>query len=67
MNANATIANIQAALSTTGRVNIKDFGTFTMIDKPARAARNPKTGEEVTVPARRMVKFKPSKSAIALL
>jgi DNA-binding protein HU-beta len=67
MNVNATIASIQAALDETGRATVKNFGTFTVVDKPARTARNPQTGAEVTVPAKRLVRFKPSKQAIIQL
>jgi DNA-binding protein HU-beta len=67
MNVNATIASIQAALDATGRATVKNFGTFTVVDKPARTARNPQTGAEVTVPAKRLVRFKPSKQAVIQL
>lgn len=41
-------------------VKISNFGTFTLIDKDDRPGRNPHTGEEVTVTARRVVHFRPS-------
>lgn len=38
------------------------LGTFKVTDKPARTARNPKTGESVNVAAKRVAKFALSKS-----
>ena len=34
------------------------FGNFELIDKKSRPGRNPKTGEEVTISARRVVTFR---------
>lgn len=41
-------------------VKIAGFGAFEKVDKEARTARNPKTGEPVPVPAHGAVRFKPS-------
>ena len=41
-------------------VKLSGFGNFCLRDKTARPGRNPKTGEEVMVSARRVVTFKPS-------
>jgi len=40
-------------------VKLSGFGNFTLRDKPQRPGRNPKTGEEIPVMARRVVTFKP--------
>jgi integration host factor subunit alpha len=40
-------------------VKLSGFGNFVLRDKPVRPGRNPKTGEEVPVAARRVVTFKP--------
>lgn len=40
-------------------VKLSGFGNFTLRDKPQRPGRNPKTGEEIPVVARRVVTFKP--------
>jgi len=37
-----------------------NFGNFGLRDKPARPGRNPKTGEEIPISARRVVTFKAS-------
>ncbi len=41
-------------------VKITNFGSFSVRHKGARMGRNPKTGEEASIPARRVVMFKPS-------
>jgi len=43
------------------KLRIPDFGTFKVVRSPARKGRNPKTGEEIDIPARNTVKFKPAK------
>lgn len=40
-------------------VKLSGFGNFVLRDKPQRPGRNPKTGEEIPVLARRVVTFKP--------
>ncbi len=41
-------------------VKISLFGTFSLLDKAERIGRNPKTGEEKKISARRVVSFRPS-------
>lgn len=48
------------ALSIDKTVKIKAFGTFTVREKNERVGRNPKTGEEAVISARRVATFKPS-------
>jgi integration host factor subunit alpha len=40
-------------------VKISGFGNFELRDKSSRPGRNPRTGEEVPILARRVVTFKP--------
>ena len=40
---------------------IRGFGTFNVVDRAPRIARNPRTGEEVKIPARKLPVFKPSR------
>jgi nucleoid DNA-binding protein len=42
-----------------GRVELRNFGVFEVKQRAPREARNPKTGEKVLVPERRVVTFKP--------
>ena len=43
-------------------VAITGFGKFATTERSARMMRNPSTGEQVSVPAKRVLKFKPAKS-----
>ena len=43
------------------RLEFRDFGVFEIRQRAARRAQNPKTLEQVEVPARRTVKFKPGR------
>ena len=55
------------ALGAGEKVSIPGFGAFTKKEKPARTARNPKTGESVAVPAKTVAKFKLSKDFVELV
>lgn len=50
---------IRFSLENGQHVKLSGFGNFTLRDKPQRPGRNPKTGEEIPVVARRVVTFKP--------
>nr|CRH07580.1 integration host factor alpha-subunit (IHF-alpha) [Candidatus Magnetococcus massalia] len=52
--------SIRNQLETGDPVKISGFGNFTMREKNPRQGRNPKTGEEVEISARRVVTFKAS-------
>ena len=56
---NATLAAISKAVSKE-KVQIIGFGTFETKQRPARTGRNPRTGEQVTIPTSSVVSFKPS-------
>ena len=43
------------------RIEIRGFGSFDLKYRPPRVGRNPKTGERVEVPAKRVPHFKPGK------
>ena len=61
------VATIQDALKNGQKVNLAGLGTFVVVEKKARVARNPKTGETVEVPAKKAPKFKPGKQLKELL
>ena len=44
-------------------IRIADFGIFSLKSKAARTGRNPQTGEAVSIPAKQVLSFKPSKSS----
>lgn len=50
---------IRAALEANESVKLSSFGNFDLRDKRPRPGRNPKTGEEIPITARRVVTFKP--------
>ncbi len=57
----AVFALITTTLAQGGRAEARGFGSFAVRHKPAREARNPRTGEAVQVPAKNVVVFKPGK------
>lgn len=48
-------------LSQGNRIELRDFGVFEVKQRAARKARNPRTGEEAFVPAKKVVLFKVGK------
>ncbi|MDX1660407.1 MAG: HU family DNA-binding protein [Gemmatimonadota bacterium] len=52
---------VKQALAQENNIEIRGFGSFKVKHRKARKARNPRTGEEVHVPARLVPTFKPSK------
>jgi len=48
-------------LATEGRIEFRNFGVFEVRRRAARRARNPKTGDRVTVPEKLVVTFRPGK------
>ena len=50
---------VRDALETGRNVKLSGFGNFMLRDKTQRPGRNPKTGEEIPVTARRVVTFRP--------
>ena len=54
-------------LAADGRVELRGFGAFSTRARDARTGRNPRTGEEVTVNAKRVPYFKPGKEMRARL
>jgi len=54
--------DIQAAVVSGDPVKVPGFGQFKVRDRAARMARNPATGEQVKVPAKRVFKFLAAKA-----
>jgi integration host factor subunit alpha len=50
---------IRHALENNEQVKLSGFGNFELRDKSQRPGRNPKTGEEIPISARRVVTFRP--------
>jgi DNA-binding protein HU-beta len=53
----ATLEKITDVLKSGDKVQLTPFGQFKVRDRAARIARNPKTGEPIKVPAKRVLKF----------
>jgi DNA-binding protein HU-beta len=53
---------ITKALKNNERVTLVGFGTFSISKRKARRGRNPKTGEEINIPASKAPKFTAGKS-----
>jgi DNA-binding protein HU-beta len=52
---------IAVELDAGDKVTISGFGTFSTKSRSARKGRNPATGQEITIPARKYVHFAPAK------
>ena len=50
------------ALATGQRIEIRGFGSFALNIRPPRTGRNPKSGDKVMVPEKRVPHFKPGKA-----
>jgi len=50
---------VRSALEQGEQVKLSGFGNFTLRNKSQRPGRNPKTGEEIPITARRVVTFRP--------
>lgn len=55
----AAIDNIVKALKKKDNVTLVGFGTFAVAQRKARLGRNPQTGAELRIAARRVAKFRP--------
>ncbi|MSP49784.1 MAG: HU family DNA-binding protein [Alphaproteobacteria bacterium] len=57
----AVLDSITASLKTGTEVRLVGFGTFTVSKRAATTGRNPRTGEEIKIPASKQAKFKAGK------
>lgn len=57
----AFLETIREAASRGETVQLVGFGAFVVKDRAARAGRDPRTGAEIEIPARRVVVFRPGK------
>ncbi len=55
---NSCFEELIASLAVGERVKLSGFGNFDLRDKNERPGRNPKTGEEIPITARRVVTFR---------
>lgn len=55
-------ATITKDLKRGGRITVTGFGTFSVANRKARTGRNPRTGQEIRIPASKTAKFTPGKA-----
>jgi integration host factor subunit beta len=58
---NIILDGMVTSLADGGRVELRGFGAFSVRSRPARAGRNPRTGDQVSVPAKSVPFFKSGK------
>ena len=58
----STLDIIKRTLRRGEKVQLVGFGSFQVRHKKARKGRNPQTGKEITIAARKVLKFKPGKT-----
>jgi integration host factor subunit beta len=63
----AVLDSIIDSLQTGEKVELRGFGSFRLRERASRQGRNPKTGEKVHVPAKRVPYFKPGKELKELI
>ena len=59
---NGLLEVIQEAMASGSDVQLVGFGTFSVTERASREGRNPATGVTMTIPAKKVVKFKPGKA-----
>lgn len=55
------------SLSETDRLALPGLGVFTVVEKAARKGRNPATGAEIEIPAKKVIRFKPAAELRAVI
>lgn len=55
---NTTLGAITEAVAAGDKVTLMGFGTFAVSERAAREGRNPQSGKTITIPAKKVVKFK---------
>jgi DNA-binding protein HU-beta len=58
---------IKEELSKGGNVTLIGFGTFSILERAARTGKNPRTGESIKIPARKVARFRPGKALVEVL
>lgn len=58
---NAVTDNVAKCLRKGDKITLTGFGTFYVSKRRARTGRNPQTGAEINIKARRVPRFKPGK------
>lgn len=59
---NACVETIKSAMKKGDSVQLVGFGTFSVSQRSARTGRNPQTGKEIKIAAKKVAKFKTGKA-----
>lgn len=59
---NTIFENMKEAISKGEKIEVRGFGIFRLKERRARIARNPKTGEKVSISSRKTIHFKIGKA-----
>ncbi len=54
----AFVESVTGSLKSGDRIQLVGFGSFSVAERSARTGRNPRTGQEINIPAKKVVKFK---------
>ena len=60
----AFVDTVKEEMNKGEKVTLVGFGTFSVIDRPARNGRNPRTGKNIKIAAKKVAKFKAGKGLI---
>ena len=58
----AYVGAVTKELKKSGKMGLVGFGTFSVVKRKARKGRNPQTGAEIKIAAKKVVKFKAGKT-----
>ena len=61
---NAYVDVVIEQLAKGDKITLIGFGTFSVVNKPARTGRNPRTGKSIKIAAKKSAKFKAGKGLI---
>ena len=60
----AFVNTVKAELAKGNKITFVGFGTFSVQERPARVGRNPRTGKNIKIAAKKVAKFKAGKGLI---
>ncbi|MGL4865250.1 MULTISPECIES: HU family DNA-binding protein [Bacteria] len=63
-NFDTVLETVEETLKAGEEINFIGWGKFEVVERPARTGRNPKTGEEIKIEAKKTIKFKAGKTLL---
>ena len=61
---NAYVDTVKKELAKGEKITLIGFGTFSVVKRPARTGRNPRTGKAIKIAAKKSAKFKAGKGLV---